>query len=55
MSVPLIPNELKDIENLIAPFKKKKKKSKIGHQRNILVGFVKFILAISVLFKIRGR
>ena len=48
MSVPLIPNELKDIENLIAP-------SKIGHQRNILVGFVKFILAISVLFKIRGR
>ena len=35
--------------------KKKKKKSKIGHQRNILVGFEKFILAISVLCKIRGR
>ena len=43
----LVPNELKDIGNL-AVFKKKQSKS--GQLRNTLVGFVKFILAMSVLF-----
>ena len=43
----LVPNELKDIGNL-AVFKKKQSKS--GHLRNTLVGLVKFILAMSVLF-----
>ena len=33
----LVPNELKDIGNLAAF----KKQSKSGHQRNVLVGFVK--------------
>ena len=47
----LVPNELKDIGNL-AVFKKA---IKSGHQRNVLVGFVKFILEMSVLFKKRGR
>ena len=28
---------------------------KSGHQRNVLVGFVKFILEMSVLIKKRGR
>ena len=43
----LVPNELKDIGNLAAF----KKQSKAGHQRNVLVGFVKTILEMSVLLK----
>ena len=43
----LVPNELKDIGNLAIL---KKKQSKSGHLRNTLVGLVKFILAMSVLF-----
>ena len=47
----LVPNELKDIGNLAAF----KKATKSGHQRNVLVGFVKIILEMSVWFKKRGR
>ena len=43
----MVPNELKDIRNLAAL----KKKSKSGHQRNVLIAFVEIILAMSVLFK----
>ena len=43
----LVPNELKDLENLAAF----KEQSKSGHKRKVLVGFVKSILVMSVLFK----
>ena len=46
----LVPNELKDTGDLAAF----KKQSKSGHRRNVLVGFVKFILTMLVLFKKRG-
>ena len=40
----LVPNELKVIGNL------SKKQPKSAHQRNILIGFVKIILAMPILF-----
>ena len=39
-----VPNELKVIGNL------SKKQPKSAHQRNILIGFVKIILAMPILF-----
>ena len=50
----LVPNELKDIGNLAA-FKKAIKKCSPEKVLVGLVGFVKFILAMSVLFKKRGK
>ena len=45
----LVPNELKDIGNQEAL----KKQSKSDNQRNVLVGFVKIILAMLVILKKR--
>ena len=47
----LVPNELEDIGNLAA-FKKAIKKW--SPERNVLVGFVKFMLTMLVLFRKRG-